>query len=99
MHYAYVYYRVDLAQVELAANRIDALLQDVSAHCGLPPRRFTRCDDKTTWMEVYENILDFEGFLAALNGAVDSLRCAEFTLGERHLECFTNPGAFHTPSA
>lgn len=93
MHSVYVYYRIDPAQVELAAKRIDALLQDVAAHCGAPPRRLNRCNDKATWMEVYENVLDFEGFLAALNVAVDSRQCAAFTLGERHLECFTHSDA------
>lgn len=43
-------------------------------------------------MEVYEDIPDMAEFVAALNAAVETLRCGDFTLEERHLECFVAPG-------
>lgn len=86
---AYVYYRVDPAQVDLAAVRIDALLSALATHCSRPPRRLSRCGDSATWMEVYEGIADFSAFVAALSASIKSLDVARFTLGERHLECFS----------
>jgi hypothetical protein len=87
--FAYVYYRVDPAQATLATERIDALLGALAGHCRPPPRRLVRCDDPTTWMEIYEGIADFAAFAAALDAAARTIDCAAFTLGERHLECFT----------
>jgi hypothetical protein len=39
-------------------------------------------------MEAYEGIADFTAFAAALTSAVQTVDCAAFTQGERHLECF-----------
>lgn len=91
MKHAYVYYRVDAAQASLAASRIDALLGALARHCSQPPRRLQRCDDPSTWMEIYEGIPDFVAFSTALNQAALDLDCAGHTLGERHLECFSAP--------
>ncbi|OZA13947.1 MAG: DUF4936 domain-containing protein [Hydrogenophilales bacterium 17-62-8] len=91
MSSAYVYYRIDPAQADLAAARIDALLDAMAAHCRHPPRRMSRCDGPETWMEIYEGIADFAAFAAALNAAALPLGCAAFTRGERHLECFSAP--------
>jgi hypothetical protein len=84
----YVYYRIDPAQAMLAAARIDALLDTMAAHCATPPRRLQRCDDASTWMEVYEGIVDRTVFVAALDAAVATQGCAAFIQGDRHLECF-----------
>jgi hypothetical protein len=86
--HAYLYYRIDPAQAAIAAIRIDALLAAMAAHCTRPPRRLTRCDDADTWMEIYEGIADFAAFAQALGAATLRFGCAEFTRGERHLECF-----------
>ena len=88
MKHAYVYYRIDPLQAGLAAARIDALLETMATHCSPPPRRLSRCDDTATWMEIYEGIADFAAFSAAMNAAVQTVGCAAFTQGERHLECF-----------
>jgi len=88
---AYVYYRIDPAQAQLAADRIDALLGAMAAHCSEPPRRLKRCDDVATWMEIYEGIADFAAFAAALDVSMAGVDCAAFILGERNLECFSAP--------
>ncbi len=95
MKFAYVYYHVDPAQATLATERIDALLGALVGHCRQAPRRLIRCDDPTTWMEIYEGIADFTAFAAALGAATRTLDCAAFTLGERHLECFSQAGPDH----
>ncbi|MGE5320843.1 MAG: DUF4936 family protein [Hyphomicrobiaceae bacterium] len=89
MRHAYLYYRIDPAQETIAAQRIDALLESMTRHCGLPPRRLRRCDQPAVWMEVYEGIADYAAFTTALDTAVLSLDCEAFILGERHLECFS----------
>jgi len=86
---AYVYYRIDLAQAAVAADKIDALLDTMAARCSQPPRRLTRCDDPATWMEIYEGIADYAAFAAALSAAALGSGCTAFTQGERHLECFS----------
>ena len=88
---AYVYYRIDSEQMALAAARIDALLGAMAWHCDTLPRRLSRCDDTTTWMEVYEGIADFAVFATALDTAAHRFDCSTFTRGERHLECFRAP--------
>ncbi|MFN3749883.1 MAG: DUF4936 family protein [Thiobacillus sp.] len=91
MRHAYVYYRVDAAQGAHAAARVDALLRALAPYCGTPPRRLVRCDDDTTWMEIYEDIADWPAFEAALRAAVAQTGLAALADGERHLECFTAP--------
>jgi hypothetical protein len=90
---AYVYYRIDPAQAQLAADRIDALLRAMAMHCSLPPRRMSRCDDPETWMEIYEGIADFAAFATASHAAAQDFDCAAFTRDERHMECFCAPDA------
>jgi hypothetical protein len=88
---AYIYYRIDPGHAAHAAAQIDALLARMAGHCSQPPRRLIRCDDSAMWMEVYVGVIDFSAFAAALATAADTLDCATFTLGERHLECFLPP--------
>jgi hypothetical protein len=88
---AYIYYRIDPGQAAHAAARIDTLLIRMAAYCSQPPRRLMRCDDASTWMEVYEGIIDFPAFAAALDTAESTLDCTSFTPGGRHLECFLPP--------
>ena len=83
----YVYYHVADELVARAETQIDALLASLTPHCT-GARRARRCDDATTWMEVYEGIDTLAPFMAVLDAAVESFDCAEFTRGERHVECF-----------
>ena len=88
MESVYVYYRVDPAHANSAASRIDTLMDLMAIHCSQPPRRLTRCNDATMWMEIYEGMADPAAFLEAMQGEVARLRCDDFISGERHLECF-----------
>jgi hypothetical protein len=89
--HAYLYYRIDPARADLAASRIDSLLNTMARHCCQPPRRLHGCNDPHMWMEIYEGIADFAAFATALSSAIEAFDCAAFTLGERHLECFSAP--------
>ena len=91
MTHAYIYYRIDPAQVTVAAGRIDTLLARMAEYCARPPRRLQRCNDPALWMEVYEDIADYATFAAALDAALRRVDCGTFILGERHLECFSPP--------
>ncbi|MCC7218009.1 MAG: DUF4936 family protein [Burkholderiales bacterium] len=64
-HY-YIWYRIggDPAKARAAVN---ALMQDVALHAGVIGRLMLRRDDPTTWMEIYENVVDtalFDSVLA-----------------------------------
>jgi len=83
--------RSDSRHADQAAAQIDMLLSLMARHCCQPPHRLIRCDDPTMWMEIYQGIVDFAAFVAALDTVAGSLNCAAFTLGERHLECFIPP--------
>jgi len=83
-----VYYRIDPAQMQRAAGRVDVLLNAMAPYCGAPPRRLNRCDDAGMWMEIYEDIADFAAFSDALRTATHNFDCAAFIQGERHMECF-----------
>jgi len=91
VRHAYVYYRVAPTQAAAAAVQVDALLDAMAPHCGMPPRRLVRCDDARTWMEVYEGIADWAGFEAALQARLAALHLSELLDGPRHLECFITP--------
>lgn len=85
---AYVYYRVVPGRASLAAARIDALLQTLAAFCSQPPRRLLRCDDRETWMEIYEGISDWPAFERALQAQEAGLQQEAWIDGRRHVECF-----------
>lgn len=88
MRHAYVYYRVDPVAAPRAAAGVDALFATLSAYCNMPPRRLMRCDDATTWMEVYEGIADWPGFSAAMAEHLRTSPLAPLIDGERHVEWF-----------
>lgn len=88
MRAAYIYYRVDPACADTAAQRVDALMRAMLAHCGTPPRVVQRCDDSATWMEIYEDIADWSAFVGALDRATAEMEITSCLAGDRHLECF-----------
>ena len=89
VHY-YVYYRIDPGKVDEAAAAIRRAQEALGQRTGVSGRRLRRTDDPTTWMEVYENIVErnaFETCLAAIVSQHDLVRWLA-PEARRHLECF-----------
>jgi len=66
----YVYYRTNAAVERVRAVTAPMFAALVRA-TGVRPRLLRRCDDTTTWMEVYEGIADRNDFEVALAGATE----------------------------
>jgi len=62
----YVYYRVPAENAERARAAVRALQRELTSVTGIGGRLLRRRDDETTWMEIYENVVDTEHFEAAL---------------------------------
>lgn len=88
MRHVYVYYRIDAARTAQLAACVDALFAALRAYCTTPPRRLRRCDDASTWMEVYEGVRDAAAFAATMNEQVAQLGLDALISGGRHVECF-----------
>jgi hypothetical protein len=64
-HY-YVYYRVSPDQIARLRSSVQALFKVVEKQCGVRGRWMHRRDDPSTYMEVYEGVLDAAAFEALL---------------------------------
>jgi uncharacterized protein DUF4936 len=62
----YVYYKVPPANAARARQAVNALQRELSDATGISGRLLQRRDDPTTWMEVYEDVVDAERFEAKL---------------------------------
>ena len=84
----YVYYRV-AADAESAREAVTKLFAVVAAATGVAGRLLARCDDATTWMEVYEPVADTHDFVPRLAALARTHRVAALAVdGKRHTECF-----------
>jgi len=84
----YVYYRV-VADTTVARNAIAQLIAAVESATGVKGRLLARCEDVSTWLEIYEPIGDIDGFLQTLSALVEKHRVAAFAAGGvRKSECF-----------
>ena len=84
----YVYYRVTADTAESRAL-IEALMVEVEARTGIAGRLLARCEDPSTWMEVYEGVVDAAAFLSALDGCVRTNGAASVAIdGRRTIERF-----------
>lgn len=87
MH-VYVYYRVTADTIE-ARGRIAALIAEVEARTGVTGRLLARCDDPSTWMEVYEPVGNPRTFARALAASAGRLGAGVVAAdGIRRIECF-----------
>jgi hypothetical protein len=86
----FVYYRVADASESAVRERVGAILADVRAATGVEGRLLRRRDDPSTWMEVYEPVLDSETFERALDAALVRHRFAALLApgAARHTERF-----------
>lgn len=89
----YVYYRVLPVHLAQAQTRIGSLFSAMAPHCGTPPRQQVRCDDPTTWMEIYDAIADEAAFIGTLAATSEALGYTALIDGARHIECFSSPQA------
>jgi Domain of unknown function (DUF4936) len=64
-HY-YVYYKVSPEQVVELRGRVQAMFRTIESQCGVRGRWMHRRDDPSTYMEVYEGVLDAAAFDALL---------------------------------
>jgi len=88
----YVYYRVGEDTAEARA-KIGALIAEVEARTGISGRLLARCDDASTWMEVYEPVRNAGSFARTLAACVRKAGAADVAAdGTRRIECFAAPG-------
>ena len=88
-HY-YVYYRIDPQRADEAARTIDALQRDLRGRTGIDGRRVRRAEDPSTWMEIYEKVVEHAPFESALRelGAREGVQRVLAPGAARHVECF-----------
>jgi hypothetical protein len=80
----YVYYRVDAARLEGVGLSVQKLFKTIESETGVRGRWMRRRDDPSTYMEVYEGVVDDKAFEALLAREAAGLRL------ERRVEIFTN---------
>lgn len=91
--HVYVYYRVRRDSAAARAT-IAALFADVERRTGVVGRLLARCDDRRTWLEVYEPVTRWRSFGNALQRAVQAHDAAALAEdGRRHVERFAAPVA------
>jgi hypothetical protein len=64
-HY-YVYYKVAPEQLNRLREAVHRLFRDIEKQCGVRARWMRRRDDPSTFMEVYEGVLDAPAFESLL---------------------------------
>lgn len=72
----YVYYKVDPQRVDALRRDVHALFERVERECGVRGRWMRRRDDPLTFMEVYEDVPDAQGFETVLEREAASLGLA-----------------------
>lgn len=61
-HHFYVYYKVPEEHSQPVHALVERILRDVRAETGISGTLLRRRDDPQTWMEVYPDIADADGF-------------------------------------
>ena len=69
----YVYYRVDPARLNELRAGVEELFRVVERETGIRGRWMHRCDDPTTYMEVYEGVTEEVAFEALLEREASKL--------------------------
>ena len=88
----YVYYRVaaDTAATRAAIRR---LMAEVEARTGISGRLLARCDDPSTWLEIYEPVRNVRAFARTLSTCVRKSAATQVAAeGIRTSECFAALG-------
>ena len=90
MFHFYVYYRIDLARVPLAARVVQSFQDEIFRRTGVRGRRMHRRDEPLLWMEVYDQVaatIDLSTVLAAPPDEVLALLAPG---AARTVECFVD---------
>ena len=61
-HDFYVYYKVPAEHSQPVRALVDRILHDVRAETGISGALLRRRDDPATWMEMYPEVADADGF-------------------------------------
>jgi Domain of unknown function (DUF4936) len=87
-HY-YIWYRIsgDPARARTAVNE---LLREIALHAGVTGRLLIRRDDPSTWMEIFENVVDTTLFDTVLAESTERCGIEECAPGGRHVERFAS---------
>jgi len=72
----YVYYRVDPARLKELREGVEELFRVIERETGIRGKWMHRCDDPTTYMEVYEGVPEEVAFEALLEREAAGLRLA-----------------------
>jgi hypothetical protein len=85
----YIYYRSNEPAERVRAT-VAAMFEAVARDTGIRGRLLHRCDDATTWMEIYDDVGDPASFERGLAGAVEAhgARTLLAPGAERHVEQF-----------
>ncbi|HRH71978.1 MAG TPA: DUF4936 family protein [Zoogloea sp.] len=88
-HY-YIYYPVRMGMEADLARELYNLQAEIQAHTGVAGRFLRKADDPWTWMEIYEDVIDFPAFDTVLARAVARHGIERFVEagGRRHIERF-----------
>jgi hypothetical protein len=71
-----------------AVRAVRELIAAVEEATGIAGRVLARRDDASTWMEIYENVVDAPAFERALDALVRRHHVAHITGAVRHVERF-----------
>ncbi len=93
-HQVYIWYRL-AGDPASARDAITEMMLEVAIKSGVAGRLFERADDASTWMEVYEDIVDRKAFERVLARAAKAHGAGDYADGGRHLECFCAAGAVY----
>ncbi len=84
----YIYYRISAADSARVRGAVEELQRLVAERTGVTGRLLCREDDPRTWMEIYENVPDAEGFQQLLQEELLRLGLEEQIGSARHTEIF-----------
>jgi hypothetical protein len=88
-HSFYVYYKVEPENAQAARSAVHELFLILHKQENVRGRLLRRADDATTWMEIYEDVMDPQRFRSALDATVENCGLPRLTRdGVRHVEHF-----------
>ena len=84
----YVWYRVQAGKETEAETAVRSLQARLACRIGAAGRLLKKRDAPETWMEIYENVAEPQGFKRQMQELVERYDLEIFLDGGRHIECF-----------